>query len=106
MPAAFALGSAEKQLHIWMARPIVSNRGDAFRQRRGVDKSWGRSLPGTSPAAETPVRQFLCFQWFAPGFLESVRPPDAEEFGVGRFWWARKSVCAINTTRSSLLAGR
>jgi hypothetical protein len=44
----------------------------ALRKAAIVEMSRGRSLPGTSLAAKTPPGGFLCFQWFAPGFLESL----------------------------------
>jgi len=40
--------------------------------RTSLAMSGGRSRPGTSLAAETSARPPLCFQWFAPRFLESL----------------------------------
>src|ERR1035441_8325215 len=46
--------------------------GHSSTKRNGrFGRSGGRPLPGTSLAAQTSARRFLCFQWLAPRFMAS-----------------------------------
>ncbi|HEV8043067.1 MAG TPA: hypothetical protein VGP62_29580, partial [Bryobacteraceae bacterium] len=56
-----------------------------------AEMSNGRSLWGTSLAAETSAQPPLCFQGLAPRFLESLGAARKSACATGRLhglWWA------------------
>ena len=69
----------------------------------GIEMSRERSLAGRSLAAGTSARPILCFQWFAPRFLESlISTPRVATSGDA----ARKRACATYAARCKVVLAR